>query len=114
MKRVLPVLALAIAACATSAAEKTAAPPNLVLIVADDLGWGDLGSYGATDIRTRHCDRLAEEGIRFTDAHSSSATCSPSRYSVLTGRYGWRTWLKNGIILEHMPLRSTPAASPSP
>jgi arylsulfatase A-like enzyme len=78
--------------------------PNIILILADDLGWGDLGCYGATEIETPHCDRLAREGIRFTDAHSSSGVCSPSRYSVLTGRYAWRTWLKNGILMEHMPL----------
>jgi arylsulfatase A-like enzyme len=78
--------------------------PNIILILADDLGWGDLGCYGATMIQTPNCDLLASEGIRFTDAHSSSAVCSPSRYSVLTGRYGWRTWLKNGVLLEHMPL----------
>jgi arylsulfatase A-like enzyme len=82
--------------------------PNIVLILADDLGWGDLRCYGATKAVTPNCDRLAMEGIRFTDAHSSSAVCSPSRYSVLTGRYAWRTWLKNGILLEHMPLLIEP------
>ncbi len=82
--------------------------PNVIIILADDLGWGDLGVYGARAIETPSCDRLAEQGIRFTDAHSSSAVCSPSRSSVLTGRYGWRTWLKNGILLEHMPLLIEP------
>jgi len=78
--------------------------PNIILILADDLGWGDLGCYGATQIVTPSCDRLAREGMRYTDAHSPSGVCSPSRYGVLTGRYAWRTWLKNGIVLEHMPL----------
>ena len=78
--------------------------PNIIIILADDLGYGDLGCYGAERIPTPNCDRLAEGGIRFTDAHTASAVCSPSRYSLLTGRYAWRTWLKNGIILEHMPL----------
>ena len=82
--------------------------PNIIIILADDLGWGDLGVYGAHKIDTPNCDRLASEGIVFTDAHSSSAVCSPSRYSLLTGRYGWRTWLKNGILLEHMPLLIEP------
>jgi arylsulfatase A-like enzyme len=81
-----------------------AATPNIVLILADDLGWGDLSVYGADKYRTPNCDRLADEGIRFTDAHAPSAVCSPTRYGVLTGRYAWRTWLKNGILLEHMPL----------
>lgn len=64
--------------------------PNIVLINADDLGYGDLGCYGATKVKTPHIDRLAKEGRRFTDAHSSSAVCSPSRYGLLTGQYPLR------------------------
>ena len=66
------------------------APPNIVLIYADDLGYGDLGCYGAESVRTPNVDRLAREGLRFTAAYSSSATCTPSRYSMLTGEYAWR------------------------
>ena len=58
-----------------------------MLINADDLGYGDLGCYGATHVRTPNIDRLAAEGRRFTDAHAASAVCSPSRYGLLTGRY---------------------------
>ena len=65
-------------------------PPNVVLIYADDLGYGDTGAYGATAVKTPHIDRLAAEGLRFTDAYSTSAICTPSRYSLLTGRYAWR------------------------
>jgi len=65
-------------------------PPNIVLIYADDLGFGDVGCYGATRVQTPHIDRLANDGLRFTDAHSSAATCTPSRYSLLTGEYAWR------------------------
>jgi arylsulfatase A-like enzyme len=65
--------------------------PNIIFIMADDLGYGGLGCYGATQIPTPHCDRLAQEGMRFTDAHSPSSVCSPSRYGVLTGRYSWRS-----------------------
>jgi arylsulfatase A-like enzyme len=65
-------------------------PPNIVIILADDLGYGDVSCYGATRIRTPNLDRLAEQGLRFTDAHSSSATCTPSRYALLTGQYPWR------------------------
>lgn len=79
-------------------------PPNVVFIMADDLGWGDLGCYGATHFETPACDRLAEEGMRFSDAHSPSAVCSPTRYSVLTGRYAWRSWLKNWVVMENHPL----------
>lgn len=65
-------------------------PPNIVLIYADDLGYGDVGCNGATHVATPNIDRLAAEGLRFTDGHSSSATCTPSRYSMLTGEYAWR------------------------
>ncbi|CAA6677575.1 MULTISPECIES: arylsulfatase [unclassified Lentimonas] len=64
--------------------------PNVVLIFADDLGYGDLSCYGAEKIKTTHLDQLAAEGMRFTDAHSSSAVCSPSRYGLLTGEYPFR------------------------
>ena len=65
-------------------------PPNIVLIYMDDLGYGDVSSYGATALQTPHIDRLASEGLRFTDAHSTAATCTPSRYALLTGEYAWR------------------------
>lgn len=65
-------------------------PPNVVLIYADDLGWGDVGCYGAKSLATPHLDRLAAQGLRFTDAHAPSATCTPSRYALLTGEYAWR------------------------
>jgi arylsulfatase A-like enzyme len=64
--------------------------PNIVVIMADDLGYGDLGCYGATKIATPHCDRLAKEGRRFTDAHTPSGVCSPTRFGLLTGGYPWR------------------------
>src|SRR5262249_21011415 len=71
------------------------ARPNVVLILADDLGCGDLGCYNkASKIATPHLDRLAAQGMRFTDAHSPSAVCTPTRYGLLTGRYCWRTRLK--------------------
>ena len=64
--------------------------PNVVLIYADDLGYGDVSAYGATKLKTPHIDRLAREGVRFTDAHATAATCTPSRYAMLTGEYAWR------------------------
>ncbi|MBK8979768.1 MAG: arylsulfatase [Planctomycetes bacterium] len=67
-----------------------AALPNIVLIYTDDVGYGDVGCYGATAVETPNVDRLAQEGLRFTDAHCSSATCTPSRYSLLTGEYAFR------------------------
>ena len=66
------------------------ARPNVILIYADDLGYGDVSSYGATRLRTPHIDRVASEGLRFTDAHAPAATCTPSRYALMTGEYAWR------------------------
>ncbi len=65
-------------------------PPNVVIIYADDLGYGDVSAYGATEITTPNIDRLARGGVRFTNGYSASATCSPSRYALLTGVYPWR------------------------
>jgi arylsulfatase A len=73
--------------------------PNLIVILADDLGYGDLACNNPeSKIPTPHADRLAAEGMRFTDAHSPSAVCTPTRYSLLTGRYHWRSRLKEGVL----------------
>ncbi|WP_342793757.1 sulfatase family protein [Pontiella desulfatans] len=72
-------------------------PPNVVLIFADDLGYGDLGCYGATKVQTPNIDKLASQGRRFTDAHSASAVCTPSRYGLLTGEYPFRAQGGKGI-----------------
>ena len=72
--------------------------PNIVYILADDMGYGDVSCLNAASkIRTTHLDGIAAEGMAFRDAHSSSAVCTPSRYSILTGRYNWRSWLKEGV-----------------
>ncbi len=68
----------------------SATPPNIVLLYADDIGYGDLSCYGAKRVSTPHLDRLAQTGLRFTDAHTSAATCTPSRYSLFTGEYAFR------------------------
>ncbi|MBN1490816.1 MAG: arylsulfatase [Phycisphaerae bacterium] len=77
-----------------------AAKPNIVVILADDLGYGDAHCYNPQrgKIPTPNIDRFAAEGMRFTDGHSSSGVCSPSRYTLLTGRYHWRTRLQAGIV----------------
>ena len=100
-------------ACSTAVAQEVAgeenpARPNIVLIYADDLGYGDVSSYGATAIRTSAIDRLAEEGLRFTHAHAPAATCTPSRYAMLTGRYAWRKE-GTGIARGDAPLIIDPA-----
>lgn len=66
--------------------------PNIVFILADDLGYGDLSCNGAVRVSTPHIDRLAREGMRFVNAYSPHSVCTPSRYAIMTGRYAWRTW----------------------
>ena len=78
--------------------------PNIIFILADDLGYGDTGCYGATKVKTPNIDRLAREGMRFTDAHSPASVCTPSRYNLMTGRYCWRTWAGHGTIWANDPL----------
>ncbi len=91
-------------------ADCSAAPPNFVVILADDLGWGDMRSNNPerSRIPTPQMDRLAAAGMRFTDGHSSSGCCSPSRYTLLTGRYHWRTTLQSGIV----PVWGAPLIAP--
>lgn len=74
----------------TGNTESNQQQPNIVFIYLDDLGYGDVGSYGSTELKTPNIDKLANGGVRFTDGYASSATCSPSRYALLTGRYPWR------------------------
>src|SRR5829696_2152222 len=74
--------------------------PNIVLIYADDIGYGDLSCYGATKVKTPHCDRLAAAGLRFTDGHSVASVCTPSRYAMMTGEYAFRkkgTGIASGV-----------------
>lgn len=77
--------------------ESTDAPPNIVVILADDLGYGDLGCYGTAAARTPHLDRLAREGLRFTDFHSNGPMCSPTRAALLTGRYQQRLGIETAL-----------------
>ena len=95
MKRII-VLALLCLGVAVHGADK----PNIIFILADDIGYGDLGCYGATKVKTPNCDRLASQGLRFTDAHSPASVCTPTRYAFLTGQYAFRkkgTGIASGI-----------------
>ncbi len=75
------------------------AHPNIIVIMADDMGYGDPGCYNPeSKIPTPNMDKLAEQGVRFTDAHTASAVCTPSRYALLTGRYPWRSPLKKSVL----------------
>ncbi len=91
------------AGCGNLANQKNKQPdPNIVLILADDMGYGDARCYSPdSKIQTPNIDLLASEGIRFTDAHTPSSVCTPNRYGLLTGRYCWRTRLKSGVILGY-------------
>jgi arylsulfatase A-like enzyme len=91
---------LALLPAGAHARESAGRPPNVVVICADDLGYGDVRCYNPDRgrIPTPHIDRLAAEGMRFTDGHASSGVCSPSRYTLLTGRYHWRSRLQAGIV----------------
>jgi arylsulfatase A-like enzyme len=79
--------------------------PNILFILADDMGYGDVSILNKRDhkIKTPNIDRIANEGMIFTDAHSGSAVCTPTRYGVITGRYAWRTRLKNGVLMGYSP-----------
>ncbi|MHB0958686.1 MAG: sulfatase family protein [Pirellulaceae bacterium] len=89
---------LSLAAPAFAAPDQPASvKPNILIVLADDFGYADASCYGGK-IRTPHIDRLAAEGMRFTDAHSTSSVCTPTRYSLLTGRYNWRTKLQAGVL----------------
>ena len=99
---VLGAVGISIAASSCAPAKQAAEEkPNVVLILADDLGYGDLGCYGATKIQTPAIDQLAAQGIKFTNAYVSSSLCSPSRYTILTGRYAWRTRLEFGVLKNY-------------
>jgi arylsulfatase A-like enzyme len=94
MRRFLAAVLLAVGWAADGTAQTR---PNVVLILADDLGYGDVGAFNQGGrIPTPHLDRLAREGLRLTDAHTASAVCTPTRYGLLTGRYPWRTRLPRG------------------
>ena len=101
--------ALGLATLATShlACNQPVEKPNIIIIYADDLGYGDISCYGATNISTPNIDRLAGEGLVFTNAHCTSATSTPSRYSMLTGEYAWRR-KDTGIATGDAPAIITP------
>lgn len=99
----LPLLALH-APSATAIKPAKSPRPNIICVLTDDLGIGDLSCYNSESAwQTPHLDRLAREGIVFTDAHSASSVCTPSRYALLTGRYSWRGSLKRGVLNGYSP-----------
>lgn len=107
----LPLVVLAGSLGAAPASNR----PNIVIIVADDLGYGDIAPYGAKGVDTPNLDRLAQAGLRFTQAYAPSSTCTPSRYALLTGEYGWRQPPQRTSILDgDAPLAIRPGTSTLP
>lgn len=92
--------------------QPTQSKPNIVIFYVDDLGYGDLSSYGAIGVKTPNVDELAKNGIRFTDAHTTAATCTPSRYSLLTGEYAFRK--KAAVLKGDAPLLIDPKQATLP
>jgi arylsulfatase A-like enzyme len=88
--------------------------PNIVLILGDDIGYGDLGCYGASKVSTPNVNRVAHEGVRFTDAHSAASVCTPTRYSLITGQYAWRNPAGDHILSGEDPLAIDPAVTTLP
>ena len=86
MKKIISLAISLLAALSINAQQK----PNVIFILTDDLGYGDLSCYGATKLNTPNLDKLAKQGIQFSNAHATSATCTPSRYAIMTGQYPWR------------------------
>lgn len=89
MKQLAALIPILTALCCNLSAAAPA-KPNIIYILSDDVGYGDVGCYGATHVKTPNIDRLAKEGLRFTDAHATASVCTPTRYAFLTGRYAWR------------------------
>jgi arylsulfatase A len=97
MMKCFSYILIAVMAGFSAFAAKNAVKPNILILYADDMGFGDLGCQNPdSKIPTPNLDRLAAEGMRFTDGHSSSGVCTPSRYAMLTGRYHWRKFY--GIV----------------
>ncbi len=99
----LPVAMLIMFSCYQTGSDRDPDKPNIIIIYADDLGYGDVSSYGATEISTPNIDRIANAGIRFTNGYATSATCTPSRYALLVGEYPWRN-KKAHILPGNAPL----------
>ncbi|MGC6506277.1 MAG: sulfatase family protein [Coraliomargaritaceae bacterium] len=102
MKVILPTLTLFFLSGTLNVLLAQAKKPNVVIIYGDDIGYGDVGAYGSEKIPTPHIDALAANGLLFTDGHCSAATCSPSRFSMLTGKHGFRS--KVSILAPNAPL----------
>ena len=93
-----------------ASAQADSQKPNIIFILGDDIGYGDFSCYGATKVKTPNIDKLATQGLRFTDAHSAAATCTPTRYAFLTGQYAFRNPLDSHILPGDAPLSIKPGS----
>jgi arylsulfatase A-like enzyme len=101
----LKIFLACLVACSLVTTSSAAEKPNVIVILTDDIGYGDLSCYGATKIKTPNLDKLAVQGVRFTDGHSTASVCTPTRYAMLTGQYPWRvTDRSTGILTGVAPL----------
>ena len=99
MLLLLFAITMVFSSCQSKGESKEVSQPNIIFILADDLGYGDISCYNENSkINTPYIDKLASAGVMFTDAHTSSAVCTPTRYGILTGRYNWRSTLKSGVL----------------
>src|SRR4051794_23860277 len=115
MNRLLAKVAALLLVCWSASARAAdiggggGAKPNIVVILADDFGWGSASCYGASGVQTPNIDRIAKEGRLFTHAYAPGSVCSPTRYGIMTGRYYWRTSVKDGKVLPvNAPLHIEP------
>ncbi len=117
MKSILARTTILLLALSSVLLAADAPKPNIIVILADDVGWGDAGCYGATKVKTPNIDRLAAEGVRFENGHASAAVCTPTRYSMLTGQYSWRqngAGLNKGVSNSDSPLLIPTTMSTAP
>src|SRR5207237_7023466 len=95
--RIGPALVASLVCFGSARAQQPSVHPNVVLIITDDVGYGDFGAYGAPDIKTPNIDRLAREGVKFTDFYSNGPTCTPTRAGLISGRYQQRFVLERPL-----------------
>ncbi len=98
--RVTAIIGLALTLVVNGFAADSGKKPNIVVILADDFGWGSVNCYGGKGLKTPNLDRLAKEGRLFKNAYATGSVCSPTRYAMMTGRYFWRTPVKDGMVLS--------------